>query len=80
MWQELLKLWKSQSLLEEAWNQSYDMLNLCEQMFLEGIRVLRETNGGELNKELRKKDKTVNKYEREVRKKILTHLSVQGGG
>jgi phosphate uptake regulator len=29
--------------------------------------------------ETKKKDKIVNKYEREVRRKVITHLSVQGG-
>jgi len=79
MWQELIKLWKSHGLLEEAWNQSFEMLGICHEMFLEGVRVLRETEGDDINKEIRKKDKTVNKFEREVRRKILTHLSVQGG-
>jgi phosphate uptake regulator len=78
MWHELIKLWKSSNLLQEAWDRSYEMIEICEEMFLDGIRVLRETDGGAINRELRKKDKTVNKYERKVRREILTHLAVKG--
>ena len=78
MWHELIKLWKSNNLLDDAWNRSYEMLGICREMFDEGVRVLRETDGGDINKEIRKKDKTVNKYERKVRREILTHLAVQG--
>ncbi len=80
MWKQLISLWKSENLLEEAWEQSYEMLEIDQEMFLEGIRVLRETENQEVNLEIRKKDKIVNKYEREVRQKALTHLAVQGVG
>jgi len=78
MWHELIKLWKSNNLLDAGWNQSYEMIEICNEMFLEGIRVLRSTDSGFINKDIRKKDKKVNKFEREVRRKILTHLAVQG--
>jgi phosphate uptake regulator len=78
MWHDLIKLWKSNNLLDEAWNRSFEMLEICQEMFYEGVRVLRDTDGGDINKEIRKKDKTVNKYERKVRREILTHLAVQG--
>lgn len=76
MWQELKTLWKSDNLLVEAWDQSYEMLDIDQVMFEEGIRALRHSSDG-ANLEIRKKDKLVNKYEREVRKKVLTHLVVQ---
>jgi len=78
MWQELLKLWKSDNLLEQAWEMSYEMVDISHQMFLESIRALREAEHDKVNEEIRKKDKIINKYEREVRRKVLTHLAVQG--
>ena len=36
MWHELIKLWKSNNLLDEAWNRSYEMLGICQEMFDEG--------------------------------------------
>ncbi|HID40098.1 MAG TPA: hypothetical protein EYP36_11370 [Calditrichaeota bacterium] len=76
MWHELIKLWKAHNLLEEAWNQSFDMLSICQEMFLHGVQVLREEDGKSISPDVRKKDKQVNKYEREVRRKVLTHLAV----
>jgi phosphate uptake regulator len=77
MWQELLKLWKSDNLLEQAWNMSYEMVDISHQMFLESIRALREAEHDHVDEDIRKKDKIINKYEREVRRKVLTHLAVQ---
>jgi phosphate uptake regulator len=78
MWKELLKLWKADNLMSQAWEQSYKMLALDHEMMLEAIRVLRDSDENEMNSEIRKKDKIVNKYEREVRKKVLTHMSIHG--
>lgn len=77
MWNKLKNLWKEDNLLDDAWLHSYQMLKICQEMFEEAHRVLRKTKQGELNGAIRKKDKKVNKYEREVRKKVLTHLSIQ---
>ena len=78
MWKDLKRLWQSDNLLEQAWEQSYDMLDIDREMFLETIRILRETDKNQISQEIRKKDKIVNKYERQVRRKVLTHLTVQG--
>ncbi|GAB4373253.1 MAG: phosphate signaling complex protein PhoU [Calditrichia bacterium] len=77
MWTKIKKLWRFDNLLDEAWKESFRMLKICHTMFLEAVRVLRETHDTQINIEIRKKDKLVNQYEREVRKKVLTHLSVQ---
>jgi phosphate uptake regulator len=78
MWRDLLKLWKQDNLLKQAWEQSFEMLKIAQEMFLESVRILRESDELEINKEVKKKDKLVNKYERDVRRKVLTHLTVQG--
>jgi Na+/phosphate symporter len=77
MWDKLKKFWKSDNLLDEAWKQSYHMIEICQEMFLEAIRVLRETHTTDVDEKIRQKDKTVNKFEREVRKKVMTHLSLR---
>ena len=77
MWNKLKNLWKEDNLLDDAWKQSYEMLKICQEMYEEAYRVLRKTKQDEFNGTIRKKDKRVNKYEREVRKKVLTHLSLQ---
>jgi Na+/phosphate symporter len=79
MWRELIKLWRQDNLLKQAWEQSFEMLKIDQEMFLEAHRVLRgDLSAKKINEEIRKKDKIVNKYEREVRRKVLTHLTIRG--
>ena len=76
---ELLELWRSDNLLTQALNDSHAMLESTEEMFIESVKSLRESDSGEMGMDVRKKDKIVNKYEREVRGKVLKHLAITGG-
>lgn len=78
MWKELINFWKSDNLLQQAWNQSYEMLEISQEMFNEAVRILRESDDQIVNLEIKKKDKLVNEYEREVRRKVMTHCTLQG--
>jgi len=77
MWTELIKLWKADNLLKQAYQQSYEMLDIAHDMFRKAIESLRHTDT-EVDEDTRRKDKLINQYEREVRRKVLTHLSVMG--
>jgi len=77
MWRDFLNIWKADNLLKQAWQQSFEMLQITEEMFIEAVRSLRESDNEKMDEKIREKDKIVNEYEREVRKKVLTHLSVQ---
>ncbi len=78
MWKELIKAWRSHSLLDEAWRESFEMLEIDRRMFGEAVRVLRESDGCDVDQDIRKLDKKVNKYERDVRRKVMTHCTVVG--
>lgn len=78
MWKELTKLWKSHDLLVQAWDQSYEMLEIARAMYFEAVRILRESDDTEINREIRRSDKKVNAYERDVRRKVMTHCALQG--
>ena len=78
MLKELTNLWRSDDLLEQAWNKSFDMLEIAQEMYVEAVRILRESNDTVVNREIRQKDKYVNKYEEEVRRKVMTHCTMQG--
>ena len=78
MWKQIINAWNSNSLLDQAWSESFEMLEIDRRMFLEAVRVLRSSDDAELNEDIRKLDKRVNKYEREVRRKVMTHCTVQG--
>jgi len=78
MWKELINIWKSDNLLQQAWDQSFEMLEISQEMFYEAFRILRESDDVIVNREIKKKDKLVNEYEREVRRKVMTHCTIQG--
>jgi len=52
------------------------MLKSDWQMFREAVKSLRESDTAELDFDIEEKDIKINKFEREVRKKVLTHLAV----
>jgi phosphate transport system protein len=78
MWRKLINMWKADNLLDQAWRQSFEMLGITHEMFLEAIEVLRESSEPNLTKEIREKDRIVNKYQQEVRRKVITHCTLRG--
>lgn len=78
MWKQLMAILSADNLLKQACHQSYEMLEICQEMFLEAMTILRERDDAKLSEEIRQKDKIVNQYEQEVRRKVMTHCTVQG--
>jgi phosphate uptake regulator len=76
---ELIELWRSDNLLTQALNDSHSMLENTNEMFVESRRSLRESDRGEMRINVYDKDQQVNRYEREVRRKVLKHLAITGG-
>jgi phosphate uptake regulator len=76
---ELIELWRSDNLLTQALNDSHAMLESTNEMFVESRRSLRESDKGEMRINVYDKDQQVNKYETEVRQKVLKHLAITGG-
>lgn len=80
MWKTLFNTRRKDDLLSQAWNDCYQALEVAQEMFLESVRFLREKGTDVDSREIRRKDKRINKYQREIRRKVMTHCSVQGGG
>jgi phosphate transport system protein len=78
MWRKILDIWKSDNLLEQAWQRSFEMLEITHQMFLEAIKTLRETDHANVDRSIWEKDKIINRYTQEVRRQVLTHCTMQG--
>jgi phosphate uptake regulator len=78
MLKELLKIFKGDSLLDKAFQQSYEMLDITKDMFVEGTSSLRERDDNKLKTNIYDQDLAVNKYEREVRKNVFNHLTISG--
>ena len=77
MWKELTNIWRANDLSKQAWDQSCEMLELSKNIFTQAIIYLREAHNIETLKKLKKRDKEINEFQQEVRRKVLTHYSVQ---
>ena len=62
MWRKLINLWREDNLLEQAWQESYEMLKIDQEMFLEAVQILRQTTGTDVDED--------------VRRKVLTHCAL----
>jgi len=80
MWKELLGLAASDNLYVQAIEQAREMLDTDWTMYQASVDSLRNSNDGDISIDIYAKDKEVNKGERDIRRKILTHLSITGGG
>ncbi len=79
MIKEILSVFKSNTLMDRAFQRSYDMLDLTHKMFLQAKQVLRETEHTHLDVDVHNEDSEVNKYQREVRKDVFNHLVLTEG-
>lgn len=78
MFKTLTSMFQKENLIEQALNECHEMLALDWEMFQESTKALRETETAPPVLDIPDADKRVNKYERDVRRKVITHLSVTG--
>jgi len=78
MFEKFKELFSSESLLESAYTTTVKMLEFDLEMYELSRSVLRESDGSQLPFDIKKMDIRINKYEREVRRNVLTHLTVAG--
>ena len=74
MWKTIVKLFKSGGPLQEAFDEAMLMLRASHDMFGHAVTALHSE--GTLETDIYKRDRQLNKYERNVRRKIVTHMSV----
>ena len=79
MIKELLSVFKANTLMDRAFQRSYDMLDLTYKMYLQAKEVLRHTEHTDLEVDITDEDIEVNKYQREVRKDVFNHLVLTEG-
>jgi len=79
----LEKFWKvisgSQGLIDEAQQQSLDMLILGKEMFILAIDAVHSETTREVMRTIARMDKNMNKMEMDVRKKVFSHLAISRG-
>ena len=76
MLKELFAIFKKDTLLDKAYRRSYRMVDITWEMFVEAKKSLREMDINELEIEIHDRDIEVNKFTREVRRNVLSHLTV----
>ena len=74
MWNDIVRLFRSESALEAAYDEAILMLKESHSMFDDSVAALHAE--GTLEVDIYKRDRQLNKYERSVRRKIVTHMSV----
>ncbi|MCK5124876.1 MAG: hypothetical protein KAR42_01330 [candidate division Zixibacteria bacterium] len=76
MFEFLREMFKSDDLLQQAFDDTSEMLHEDYIMFEEAIRSLRHSDNAEMKFDIYAADKKINKYERAVRRKVLSHLAI----
>ena len=74
MWKEIVSLFRSEGALQEAYDESILMLVASRSMFDDSVAALHAE--GTMETDIYGRDRRINRYERSVRRKIVTHMSV----
>ena len=76
IFREIVNLWKSEDLLSQAWDESYKMMTLSNEIFTQAIKYLREGENMKTIKTLKKRDSEINMFQKDVRRKVVTHYAI----
>ncbi len=78
MFKKWLAIFKKDSLLDRAYQRSFEMLDITQSMYIEAKKSLRLREDTEIDLEVKETDKKVNRFEQEVRRMVFNHLAVVG--
>ena len=78
MFKQIFEIFKSDSLYEQALSECHEMLDIDLTMFKESIKSLRKSDSTEIKIDIFAMDKKINEFERDVRRKVMTHLAIGG--
>jgi phosphate transport system protein len=78
MLENLLNVFRKDNLFAQAIEECHAMLDLDLDMYQASVKSLRESDQGDIQLDVAASDKRINAYERDVRKKVMTHLAVAG--
>jgi len=76
VFKDIVKLWNADNLLAQAWSESYKMMMLSNEIFTQAIKYLREGENQDIIKALKKRDVEINIFQRDVRRKVVTHYAI----
>ena len=76
VFKNLVNIWKSEDSLSQAWASSNEMLTLSHVMFTDAIGALISGEKKKVIKSIKQRDADINKYQRDIRKKVVTYYSI----
>ncbi len=79
MFKEFFEIFRKGDQLQQAFDRSHEMLKEDREMFEAAIHSLREQDDARLDVDIYAKDQQINAYQREVRRKVFTHLTLASG-
>ena len=79
MWKSLISVFKKDNLCQQALGEACEMLETDGRMFEASVESLRRSDTAAIAVDIKELDKQINRSERDVRKKVMTHLVVSGG-
>jgi len=78
MFKQIFEIFKSDSLYNQALTECHEMLDIDLTMYKASIKSLRKSDTAEIDINIYAMDKKINEFERDVRRKIMTHLAIGG--
>ena len=78
MFKQIFELFKSDSLYNQALLECHEMLDIDKEMFNESINTLRNSDTADIPIDIYAMDRKINEFERDVRRKVMTHLAISG--
>jgi len=78
MLKELFAIFKEGDLYSQALEECYEMLDISQDMFLASVESLRNSDTAEIDLDIYATDQKINAFERDVRRKVMTHLTLSG--
>lgn len=76
MLKQFLEIFRKDNLLQQAFDRSVEMLEMDSRMFAAAVESLRRRDDARLDMDVYATDQKINHYEREVRRKTMTHLAL----
>ncbi|NQS98333.1 MAG: hypothetical protein HQ591_07760 [candidate division Zixibacteria bacterium] len=75
MFRTLIEVFRREDLLQQAYSTSIEMLKVDNEMFDAAYKSLRQSDSAEIGTDVHTKDVQINEFERDIRRKVLAHLS-----
>ena len=76
MFREILRLLSKDNLQVQALHECYEMLDMSYKMVRASVDSLRNRDDASVDIDIYETDKMINSFERDVRRKVMTHLSL----